>query len=108
MQNAKSIDYQKRALFEFDSYPINEKGRRKARLPYASATMSLLFATICTRPDIYFPNGLANRFQSNHRYASGSIQEASLISTRNNEAHALLSWRRHVFVFILMMIGVIS
>jgi hypothetical protein len=36
-----------------------------ARVPYANAIGSLMYAMLCTRPDICFAVGLVNRFQSN-------------------------------------------
>uniref|UniRef100_A0A2N9FG52 Integrase catalytic domain-containing protein n=1 Tax=Fagus sylvatica TaxID=28930 RepID=A0A2N9FG52_FAGSY len=36
-----------------------------ARVPYANAISSLMYAMLCTRPDICFVVGLVNRFQSN-------------------------------------------
>uniref|UniRef100_A0A2N9ER43 Integrase catalytic domain-containing protein n=1 Tax=Fagus sylvatica TaxID=28930 RepID=A0A2N9ER43_FAGSY len=36
-----------------------------ARVPYANAIGSLMYAMLCTRPDICFVVGLVNRFQSN-------------------------------------------
>ncbi|RVW36801.1 Retrovirus-related Pol polyprotein from transposon TNT 1-94 [Vitis vinifera] len=34
-------------------------------VPYASAVGSLMYAMLCTRPDIYFAVGMVSRFQSN-------------------------------------------
>jgi hypothetical protein len=36
-----------------------------ARVPYANAIGSLMYAMLCTCPDICFAVGLVNRFQSN-------------------------------------------
>ena len=38
-----------------------------ARVPYSSAISSLMYAMMCTRPDISFDVKLVNRFQSNSR-----------------------------------------
>ena len=35
------------------------------RVPYASAVGSLMYAMLCTRPDICFTVGVASRYQSN-------------------------------------------
>ena len=35
------------------------------RYPYASAVGSLMYAILCTRPDIYYVVGMVSRFQSN-------------------------------------------
>lgn len=34
-------------------------------VPYASAVGSLMYAMLCTRPDIYFTVGMVSRYQSN-------------------------------------------
>ena len=36
-----------------------------AQIPYASVVDSLMFAMLCTRPDIYFVVGIVSRYQSN-------------------------------------------
>ena len=36
-----------------------------ARVPYASAVGSLMYAMLCTRPDICFAVGMVSRYQSN-------------------------------------------
>ena len=36
-----------------------------SRIPYASAVGSLMYAMLCTRPDICYSVGVASRFQSN-------------------------------------------
>ena len=36
-----------------------------SRLPYASAVGSLMYAMLCTRPDICFAIGMVSRYQSN-------------------------------------------
>ena len=35
------------------------------RVPYASAVGSLMYAMLCTRPDICYAVGMVSRFQSN-------------------------------------------
>ncbi|KAK6137719.1 hypothetical protein DH2020_028537 [Rehmannia glutinosa] len=37
-----------------------------AKVPYAHAIESLMYAMMCTRPDIYFTVGMGSRYQSNH------------------------------------------
>lgn len=72
MQNAKSIDtpVEKGHYLSLDSCPRNEKERKEmARVPYASAVGSLMYAMMCTRPDICFAVGLVSRFQSNPGHA---------------------------------------
>ena len=36
-----------------------------SRVPYVSAVGSLLYAMLCTRPDICYAVGIVSRFQSN-------------------------------------------
>ena len=43
--------------------PQEEEDMR--RIPYASAVGSLMYAMLCTRPDIYYAIGIVNRYQSN-------------------------------------------
>ena len=46
--------------------PKSEKEKREiARVPYASAVGSLMYAMLCTQPDICFTIGMATRYQSN-------------------------------------------
>ena len=37
-------------------------------VPYASALGSIMYAQVCTRPDIAFATGLLGRYQSNLGY----------------------------------------
>ena len=43
--------------------PQEEEDMR--RIPYASAICSLMYAMLCTRPNIYYAVGTVNRYQSN-------------------------------------------
>ena len=43
--------------------PQEEKDMR--RVPYASAVGSLMYAMLCTRPDICYAIGIVSRYQSN-------------------------------------------
>ena len=43
---------------------LEEKGQM-SKMPYSSAVRSLMYAMMCTRPDICYAIGLASRFQSN-------------------------------------------
>lgn len=42
-----------------------QERERMAKVPYASAISSLMYAMICTRPDIAHPMGVVSRFMSN-------------------------------------------
>ena len=43
---------------------LEEKGQM-SKIPYSSVVGSLIYAMMCTRPDIFYVVGLARRFQSN-------------------------------------------
>ena len=42
----------------------NAEMERMRGIPYASAVESLMYAMLCTRPDIYFAVGMVSRYQS--------------------------------------------
>ncbi|XP_042497505.1 secreted RxLR effector protein 161-like [Macadamia integrifolia] len=42
-----------------------QEGQEKLNVPYAQAVGSFLYAMLCIRPDLAFPVGLVNRYQSN-------------------------------------------
>ena len=42
----------------------NTEVERMRGIPYASAVGSLMYAMLCTRPDIYFAMGMVSRYQS--------------------------------------------
>ena len=42
-----------------------DEKEKMTRVPYANAVGSLMYAMMCTRPDICYVVGLVNRFQSN-------------------------------------------
>ena len=67
-----SMDKSKKGLLPFrnglsfsrDQCPkTQEKRDRMAGVPYASAVSSLMYAMLCTRPDIYFAVGMVSRYQ---------------------------------------------
>ena len=43
----------------------NAEIERMRGIPYASAVGSLMYAILCTRPDIYFVVGMVSRYRSN-------------------------------------------
>ncbi|KAJ7963948.1 Retrovirus-related Pol polyprotein from transposon TNT 1-94 [Quillaja saponaria] len=52
--------------FSLDQCPVNDFQREFMKnIPYASAVGSLLYAQVCTRPDIAFAVGVLGRYQSN-------------------------------------------
>ena len=66
--NSKPIDtpIEKGHKLSLKDYPKLEKEKREmARVPYVSAVESLMYAMLCTRPDIYFAVGMVSHYQSN-------------------------------------------
>ena len=51
-------------LSQKDSPQSDDERAEIAKIPYASAIGSLMYAMLCTRPDIYYSVGVASRFQS--------------------------------------------
>jgi|UniRef100_A0A2N9FJA2 hypothetical protein len=50
-----------------------DEQEKMARVPYANAIGSLMYAMMCTRPDICYVVGLVSRFQSNPRLAHWKV-----------------------------------
>ena len=44
-----------------------EEEAHMRRVPYASAVGNLMYAMLCTRPNIYYAVGIVSRYQSNLR-----------------------------------------
>ena len=68
MQNSKKGNLPSRhgVHFSKEQYPKTpQEVEDMRRVPYASAVGSLMYAMLCTRPDICFAVGVANRFLSN-------------------------------------------
>ena len=52
--------------FNLNQCPKNDLEREQMQnIPYASAIVSLMYAQVCTRPDIAFVVGMLGRYQSN-------------------------------------------
>ena len=68
MHDCKPMDtlVEKNLSLNFDMCPKtpNEK-EQKSKIPYSSVVGGLIYAMMCTRPDICYVVGLASRFQSN-------------------------------------------
>ncbi|GAA0162852.1 hypothetical protein LIER_18857 [Lithospermum erythrorhizon] len=53
-------------LFSLDQCPRNDiEMERMKNVPYASAVGSIMYAQVCTRPDIAYVIGVLGRYQSN-------------------------------------------
>ena len=67
MANAKPIDtpvIKNHGLSKNDCPKTPADRAKMAKVPYASAIGSLMYAMVCTRPDLAFAVGLLSRFQS--------------------------------------------
>ena len=52
--------------FNLNQCPKNDLEREQMKdIPYASSVRSLMYAQVCTRPDISFVVGMFGRYQSN-------------------------------------------
>ena len=68
MQDSKPMDthVDKSLSLSRDMCPKTPEEKEKmSRVPYASAVGSLMYAMMCTRPDICYDVGLVSRYQSN-------------------------------------------
>ncbi len=68
MHNSKPVDtpIEKACTLSLDQCPKTDEERNEmSRVPYANAVGSLMYAVMCTRPDICFAVGLVSRYQSN-------------------------------------------
>ena len=52
-------------LLKEQSPKDDDEWKRMARVPYASAISSLMYAMVCTRPDIAYAVGAVNRYMTN-------------------------------------------
>ena len=68
MQDSKPMDtlVDKSLSLSRDMCPKTlEEKEKMSRVPYASVVGSLIYAIMCTRPDICYAVGLVNQYQSN-------------------------------------------
>ncbi|KAL0313188.1 UNVERIFIED_CONTAM: Retrovirus-related Pol polyprotein from transposon TNT 1-94 [Sesamum radiatum] len=68
MHNANPIDtpMDKSYFLSKELYrKTEEEKKRMTKIPYASAAGSLMYAMMCTRPDLCFAVGMVSRYQSN-------------------------------------------
>ena len=68
MSNSKSVSTSLAGHFKLNSMqcPTSEKDKEEmTKIPYASAVGSLMYAMVCTRPDIAHAVGVVSRFLSN-------------------------------------------
>ena len=68
MSSCKPVDtpVSKSEVLSQNMCPRNlEEEKEMSNVPYSSAVGSLMYAMLCTRPDICFVVGLVSRYQSN-------------------------------------------
>ena len=68
--------------------PQEEEDMR--RIPYASVVGSLMYAMLCTRPDICYVVGIVNRYQSNPRMGNWIVVKHILKYLRRTRDYMLL------------------
>nr|KYP31853.1 Retrovirus-related Pol polyprotein from transposon TNT 1-94 [Cajanus cajan] len=67
MHNAKSVHVPLPGHLKLSKKqcPVNEEKEEMSKVPYSSAVGSLMYAMVCTRPDIAYAVGVVSRFLSN-------------------------------------------
>ena len=68
MENSKPIDtpVEKGSALCLDQCPkTNEENKRMSTVSYAEVIGNLMYAMLCTKPDICFAVGMVSRYQSN-------------------------------------------
>ena len=90
MQDSKLMDtpIDKSLSLSCDMCPETlEKKEKMSRVPYANAVGSLMYAMMCTHPDICYVVGLVSRYYSK---ALDDSQAGSVISENNFRLHVML------------------
>jgi hypothetical protein len=92
MHNSKPIDIlmEKGCTLSLDQCPKNdEENNQMSKVPYASTIGSLMYAMLCTRPDICFAVSMVSRYQSNPGPAHWRAVKRILRYLRGTIDHAL-------------------
>jgi hypothetical protein len=92
MHNSKPIDtpMEKGCILSLDQCPKNDEEKNQmSKVPYASAIGSLMYAMLCTRPDICFAVSMVSRYQSNLGPAHWRAVKRILWYLRGTIDHAL-------------------
>uniref|UniRef100_A0A2N9IQ42 Integrase catalytic domain-containing protein n=1 Tax=Fagus sylvatica TaxID=28930 RepID=A0A2N9IQ42_FAGSY len=92
MHNSKPIDtpMEKGCTLSLDQCPKNDEEKNQmSKVPYASAIGSLMYAMLCTRPNICFAVGMVSRYQSNPGPAHWRAVKRILRYLRGTIDHAL-------------------
>jgi hypothetical protein len=92
MHNSKPIDtpMEKGCTLSLDQCPKNDEEKNQmSKVPYASAIGSLMYAMLCTRPDICFAVDMVSHYQSNPGPAHWRAVKRILRYLRGTSDHAL-------------------
>jgi len=65
--------------------PQSLKEEKISRVPYTSAVGSLMYAMVCTRPDLAYIVSILNQFIKSRKVTLGSSEVGTTISTRDCE-----------------------
>ena len=80
--------------FNLNQCPKNELEREQMRnIPYASIVGSLMYAQVCTRPNIAFVVGMLRRYQSNPRIENWTVAKKVLRYLQGTKDYKLIYQR---------------
>src|SRR3954463_9347066 len=109
MSKAKPIDTPviKNHGLSLNDCPKTPANKAKmASVPYASAIGSLMYAMVCTRPDLLYVMGLLSRFQSDPRIPHWNASKESCDTYwEPSTTHCITEVQFCVFRAIQMLIG---
>ena len=97
MQDAKRgfVPMSHRISISCDNSPkILDEKDRMSKIPYASAIGSIMYAMICTRPDVSYALSMTSRFQSNPGEGHWTVVKNILKYLKRNKDSFLPIWRR--------------
>ena len=109
MHNCKPIDtlVAKNESLSLDMCPKTQDEKEKmARVPYANAVGSLIYAMMCTRPNRCYAVGLVSRFQFNPGLANWKAVKRILRNLRGTVDYILCYQGSNLA--IVMLIGVVT
>jgi len=92
--NTSPVPLQKGDKLNGSQCPKNDFERSKmSNIPYASAVGSLMYAQVCTRPDLAFTAGVLSRYQSNSGWAHWVGVKKALRYCQGTK-HYMLTYKR--------------
>ena len=77
-------------LSKKDCVTTPEERERMSRIPYASAVGSIMYAMLCTRPDVAYSLGVVSRYQSDPGEAHWKVVKTILKYLRNTKDQWLI------------------